>query len=145
MLINFKPSKPGTTTVPKYESVVERDGSIRLIPAGERQLDLEIQADRDAGDINIIVRRYAAGDVNVLNRVQGYYGDIMDLPKNRQEMLQAVLTAEQHFDDLPMEIREMFNNDWRQAFAAMDTPQFEEILKNFSEKNNPPKENENNE
>lgn len=124
-------TNPGTTTVPKYESVVEKDGSIRLIPAGVRQLDLEIQADRDAGDINIIVRRYVAGDTTVLNRTQGWYGDISQFPKTRQDMLQTVMSAEARFDELPLELREKFDNDWRKAFAAMDTPQFEEIVKNY--------------
>lgn len=126
-------TNPGTKTVPKYESVVEKDGSIKLIPCGERQLDLEIQADRDAGDINIIVRRYAAGDTSVLSRTQGWYGDICDLPKTRQEMLQTVMSAEAKFDELPLELREKFDNDWRKAFAAMDSPQFEEIVKGYFE------------
>lgn len=129
----FKFSNPGTKTVPKYESVVERDGSVRLIPAGVRQLDLEIQADRDAGDINIIVRRYAAGDMSVLSRTQGWYGDICNLPTTRQELLQTVMSAEAKFDELPLELREKFDNDWRKAFAAMDTPQFEEIVKGYFE------------
>lgn len=135
--VNFKPSNPGTTTVPKYESVIEKDGSVRLLPAGVRQLDLEIQADRDAGDINIIVRRYAAGDTSVLSRTQGWYGDISKLPSNRQEMLQAVLNAESQFSELPLELREAFDNDWRKAFAAMDTPQFDEIVKQYFNKQAP--------
>lgn len=143
--VNFKPSNPGTKTVPKYESIIEKDGSVRLIPAGVRQLDLEIQADRDAGDINIIIKRYAAGDTTVLNRTQGWYGDICELPKTRQEMLQTVMQAEARFDELPVELREAFDNDWRKAFAAMDTPQFEEIVKNYFASEEKPADPENKE
>lgn len=132
--INFKPTCRGTPTVPKYEGIVQRDGSVKLAKAGVRYLDEEIQADKDAGDINVIVRRYAAGDTNVLNAVQGYYGDLSDFPKTRHEMLQAVMNAESAFYDLPDDLRDTFDNDWRKAFVAMDSGKFEEIIKSYTPK-----------
>ena len=90
MSINFKPSNPGTRTVPQFRGVVQADGDVKLVKDGVRYLYDEIQSYAEECDINNIVRRYMNGDVSALGTVQGVYADIMDIPQNRQEALQKV-------------------------------------------------------
>lgn len=116
--INFVPSNPGTDTVPKYKSIVNQDGSVTLIPDGVRYLQDEIQSYEEQCNVNNIMRRYAAGDVNALGSVQGTFADIFDIPQTRQEALQAIMDAQATFDQLPADVRQRFNGSWEAFYLA---------------------------
>lgn len=116
--INFVPTNPGTDTVPKYRSIVQPDGMIQLVPDGVHYLQDEIQSYADQCDINNIMRRYQAGDVNALSSVQGTFADLFEMPQTRQEALQRVIDAEQLFADLPLEVRQQYGNSWQQFYLA---------------------------
>ena len=133
MPINFKPSNPGTRTVPQFRGVVQSDGDVKLVKDGVRYLYDEIQSYAEECDINNIVRRYMNGDVTALGSVQGVYADIMDIPQNRQEALQKVLDAQMYFKDLPSDIKEQFGNSWEQFFMAGDTKEFAEAIASLYE------------
>lgn len=115
---DWKATNPGTPTVPKFKSIVNQDGTISLIPDGVRYLQAEIQSYEEQCNVNNIMRRYQAGDLNALGSVQGTFADIFDLPQTRQEALQAVMDAQNMFEKLPLDVKNAFNGSWEAFYLA---------------------------
>ena len=112
-----------------YKPVVRDDGVLDLVEAGEESLYDSIQSWKDSVDINVILARYANGDVDALSKVQGAFGDFSQFPKTYAEMLNRVIQGKQMFASLPLEIREKFNHNFAEFIAAMDKPDFWEQFK----------------
>ena len=112
-----------------YKPVVGDDGIIQLIESGVESLYDSIQSWKDSVDINVILARYANGDVDALSKVQGAYGDFTQFPSTYAEMLNRVIQGRHMFESLPLEIREKYNQDFGQFIAAMDKPDFWEQFK----------------
>ena len=105
------------------------DGTVELEEKGKECLYDYIQSNRDSCDINLLVARFANGDVDALSKVQGAYGDFTQFPKTYAELLNRVNQGRLMFDDLPLDIRDKYNNDFAQFMAAMDKPDFWEQFK----------------
>lgn len=112
-----------------YKPVVRDDGVVDLVDSGEESLYDFIQSWKDSVDINVIIARYANGDVDALSKVQGAYGDFTQFPTTYAEMLNRVIQGKHMFESLPLEIREKYNHDFGQFIAAMDKPDFWEQFK----------------
>lgn len=97
------------------------DGVLRLEKSGEKNVYEEIQAYKDSADINVILKKYLAGDEAVLNRIQGTYADVSTLPKTYADILNLQIRAEKDFLALPEEIRSRFGNDPTQFIAQLGT------------------------
>lgn len=115
---------PGTGIKQMYSPVIQDDGRLVLEESGTADLYAEIQSHKDSVDIYTILKRYESGDVDVLSRVQGVYADVTGMPKTYAELLQRVEEGKTLFAGLPKEVREKFDNDFNQFFAAMDSPDF---------------------
>lgn len=107
-----------------FKPVVRDDGVVDLVESGEESLYDSIQSWKDSVDINVILARYANGDVDALSKVQGAYGDFTQFPTTYAEMLNRVIQGKHMFESLPLEIREKYNHDFGQFIAAMDKPDF---------------------
>lgn len=86
---------------------------------------LEIQSHADECDINVLMARYDAGEVDVLNQVQGFFGDVSEIPENYQNlagMLNIVMNAEDNFKRLPLDVREKFNHSFTEYLASAGSP-----------------------
>ena len=105
------------------------DGTIEIKEKGKESLYDFIQSNRDSCDINLLVARFANGDVDALSQVQGAFGDFTQFPKTYAELLNRVNQGRLMFDELPLEIREKYNHDFGQFMAAMDKPDFWEQFK----------------
>lgn len=112
-----------------YKPLVRDDGIVELSEAGQESLYDYIQSWKDSVDINVILARYANGDVDALSRVQGAYGDFTQFPKTYAEVLNRVNQGKLLFDDLPLQLREKYNFDFGQFMAAMDKSDFWEQFK----------------
>lgn len=119
---------PGSGVKQMYSPKFEEDGRLTLVESGTADLYAEIQSHKDSVDIYTILKRYEAGDLDVLSRVQGVYADVTGMPRTYAEMLQRIEDGKNVFASLPKEIRENFNNDVNQFFAAMDSPDFSKRL-----------------
>lgn len=108
-----------------YEPYYDDDGVLQLKVAGKVNTYLEIQSHADSVDINIILARYKNGETDVLNKVQGFFGDVTNLPKSYAEMLNLVMSGERFFDSLSTEIKEKFDHSFAQFLAQYGTPEFE--------------------
>lgn len=121
-------SEPGSPIKDIFSPVVNKDGTISLEKSGEENLQEYIDSFRDECDINVILAKYASGDVSVLNMRNGSYGDFTKMPKTYAEMLQLQINSNNYFKSLPKEIREKFNNDANQFFAQSGSQEWIDIM-----------------
>lgn len=100
-----------------YSSKVQPDGIIKLIPTSEVNIQEKIQSFLGDCDLNVILARYLNGDVNALNVKPALYGNFTELPKTYAEFLQTAIDAENAFLKLSTDVKQAFDNDYRQWLA----------------------------
>ena len=101
-------SEPGSQLAPVYSLCNTDNGSIELEITGETNIYDAIQSHAESVDIKTIMLRYENGE-DTLNKRQGQYIDITDLPTNFTDVMKTVITAENQFNNLPLEIRKEYN------------------------------------
>lgn len=111
-----------------YAPRINDDGTFDLVEKGKHDLYAEIQSHAESVDIHVLLDRYKNGEVDVLSRVQGAYGDFTGMPKTYAEMFQRIEDGKQWFYSLPVETRAAFNHDFTQFMSAMDKPDFFERI-----------------
>lgn len=116
------PSQLGSRVKSVYSPVFDKNGVIDLEETGKENLYDYIQSHKDSVDIHKILDRFAQGDVQALSRVQGLSGDFTDMPKTYAEALNAVISAEQTFNSLPVDTRAKFGHSFSQFLAQTGTP-----------------------
>lgn len=117
-------SNPGSPVKVTYQANYNALGTLEINPVGQEDLYGYIQSHRDSVDIHVILKRFAAGEVDVLSQVQGFYADASDMPKTYAEVLNAVLDGERAFNALPIEVKQRFNNSFSEWLAAFHDPDF---------------------
>lgn len=113
-------SEPGDWTHIEYESKYDLDGNLVLKEIGKTDTYAEIQSHADSCNINLLIARYKAGDENALNRVQGYYADISNIP-DIHSVYNTIKSAEQDFVKLPQEVKEKFDNNFEKYLFMVGT------------------------
>lgn len=111
-------SNPGNKMHVLYSPKVAKDGSVELVESGVQNTDEVIQSYAESCDRSIILERIKNGEVDLLNKVPGVYGDFTKMPKTFSDVLQLQLDSARLFDSLPMDIRSKFDNDKNKFFAA---------------------------
>ena len=111
----------GSRVVTTFSPVYDQRGIWHLEETGKENRYLDIQSHADSCDINVIMARYRNGETDVLSRVQGFFGDVTNLPTNYIEVMNAKLKAEQLFNGLTPEIKEKYGNSVDQFMAALGT------------------------
>ena len=74
-----------------------------------------INSFKDACDINILLKRFQAGDQDAVAQFTHTYGDYMDLteiPDNFNDMMALARKGEDMFNALPVEKKELFDNNY---------------------------------
>lgn len=115
---------PGDPIKTLYGPIFDKQGRMELQEIGQENLYDYIQSHADSVDIHVILKQYEQGDVSVLSRVQGAYGDFTQMPKTFAEALNTLIAAEQYFNGLPVEVRAQFGHNFNQFIASMDAPDF---------------------
>lgn len=103
-------------------------GHLVLEPAGQTNMYDMIQSHADSVDINILMQRYANGELDVLQRVQSMYADVTDMPKTMADLLNKVKAGEEQFNALPLEIRALFNHSMSEWLATAGSPEWLEKM-----------------
>lgn len=118
-------NKPATIAQPKCEKIVptygkeiDKDGKVHIVETGKTNLYEKIQACKDDTLIYNILDRFAAGDVSVLQKNQGVYADVTEMPKTLAEAQQSLITAENFFNALPLDVRAEFNHSFSEFLAS---------------------------
>lgn len=114
-------SDPGSPMKEDYVATLDKDGFIQLEKVGEYSLYDEIQSHSDSCDINLLYKRYVAGETDVLARTQGMYGDFTTMPKTYADMLNSVMAGERFFNALPIDIKNQFGNNFSHWMATLET------------------------
>lgn len=134
--------------LPKYNDSVSRSGSrmrriwtphfvesklglaeyvIDLTEDGEIDVFDAIQELSDYVDIDNIVKRYNNGEIDVLEKVQGFYGDLTTLPVDMRGIYDLNAKGKNLFDSLPADVREQIG-DYK-SFMTMAADKYNEIFK----------------
>lgn len=116
------PTPAGSSEEPVYAPVVDEFGAVSLEVVGTTDIRSTIDSFRESCDLNVILSRYANGDVSVLSQRQGTYFDATEMPTSYAEMLHTVITAESEFKKLPLVVRERFDNSFHKWLSLMDNP-----------------------
>ncbi len=114
---------PGERLVPRFRSEVTAKGDVTLIPDGDDNLYEYIQSFKESCDINNIVARFARGDVDALNRVQGTYFDAVGMPTTYAELLNTVIAGRELYDSLPLEVKEQYGFSFERWMSSLDQVQ----------------------
>ena len=115
-----------------YSPRVLSDGSVELVESGKDDLQEFIDSFRASTDIAFIAQRLAVGDTSVLNSRTPMFGDFVSgVPHTYAEALQLVIDGERRFNDLPLDVRNSFNNDFRRWFASAGTDSWLSAMKDF--------------
>ncbi|AVA31641.1 VP3 [Gokushovirus MK-2017] len=113
-------SNVGSPDKTLYQAKVDSNGTLDLVENGTESLYDYIQSFKDSCDINLIIQRYASGDVDVLSKRQGAYIDSVGLPTSYAEMLDTVIAGREVFDSLPVEIKARFDYSFERWMSTMD-------------------------
>lgn len=103
-------------------------GELKLVESGKDDIQQMINSFRDSTDMSFILQRLAVGDTSVLNQRPGMFGDFTQMPSTYAEALQLVIDGRRQFDALPLDVKNSFNNDFRQFLASAGTPEWNEKL-----------------
>ena len=104
--------------VPTYGIEIDDDGKVRVVETGKTNLYEKIQASKEDTLIYNILDRFKAGDVTALQKNQGYYADLTEMPKTLAEAQQSLITAENYFNSLPLDVRKEFNHSFSEFLAT---------------------------
>lgn len=121
-------TSPGMDTKILYSSKILPTGEIVLTPCGKESMSERINAEKQFTDINYIMNRLRMGDTSVLKDGQAMYGDFTIAPKSLAESLQLIIDGERKFYQLPLEIRQKFNNSYNAWLMAAGTKEWSEIM-----------------
>lgn len=114
-------SNSGDRFKKKYKGVVQEDGSIELVEDGVEDIWKDIQIEGVGASLPEIIARATAGDPTAFRSGEGFYGDIVDMPKTYAEILNTVNDGKAAFEKMPVEIRRKFNFSFEEWFATYGT------------------------
>lgn len=121
---NRRRTCPGTDKHQTYIGAYDDDGKVMLVPDKVVNTYDKIQSYRDSCDLNLLLKRYLAGDESCLQRVQGVYGDFATMPTDYASLLNRVSDGQRLFDSMSVEVKQAFGNSYEQFMVAMQRPDF---------------------
>lgn len=121
-------SNPGSPIKQLYTGAYNERGQVELKEDGTENIYDFIQSFAESTDIHSILKRFENGEVDVLEKVQGFYGDVTDMPKTYAEALQRIADSEKVFMSLPVDVRAKFGHSFSEFLAASNDADFLERL-----------------
>lgn len=121
-------SNVGKRTKVKYSPEVDKNGVLNLREVGEEDLYGFIQSHADSVNIHRIIERFNRGEADVLSRVQGVFGDFVNVPKSYAELLNRVIEGENEFKQLPLDVRSKFNHSFAEFLTAAGSDEWYSVL-----------------
>lgn len=117
-------SNPGNPIKQLFSGSYNERGQVELKEDGTEDLYALIQSFAESTDIHSILKRYENGEVDVLEKVQGFYGDITEMPHTYAEALQRIADSEKVFMSLPVDVRAKFGHSFSEFLAASQEEDF---------------------
>lgn len=126
------PAPACSKLIPVFEIKIDKQtGRKELKQTGKTNVYEKIQASKENTLIYNILEKYQNGDISVLQKARGVFGDFTNMPKTLAEAQQSMLDAENLFNKLPNEIKREFSNSTSEFLASMTNGQFEQIVKKY--------------
>lgn len=117
-------SHPGNPIKQLYSGFYNERGQVELKEDGTENLYDFIQSFAESTDIHAILRRFENGESDVLEKVQGFYGDITEMPHTYAEALQRIADSEKVFMSLPVDVRAKFGHSFSEFLSASQDADF---------------------
>lgn len=117
-------TNPGNPIKVKYGASYDEAGRVQLVEEGTENLYDFIQSFADSCDIHVLLKRYSNGEVDVLSKVQGMYGDFTEFPTTYAELLNTVNRGEAMFNEFPVDVRAKFNHNFAEFMASLSDGSF---------------------
>ncbi len=117
-------TNPGNPIKQLYTGAYNERGQVELKEDGTENIYDFIQSFAESTDIHSILRRFENGEVDVLEKVQGFYGDVTEMPKTYAEALQRISDSEKVFMSLPVEVRAKFGHSFTEFLSASNDADF---------------------
>lgn len=102
-----KPAPSGDRYSQTYVMTI-KDGKKQLVEDGLNDDYEMIQSYLEETKIETIMRRLSMGDMSVLNRKEGTYADMRNVPKTLAEAHAMITQIESEFERLPVAIKQQF-------------------------------------
>lgn len=118
----------GSREADSFEIQIDKKGHKSLKWVGTHDIYQDIQSYKEECSIENIIARAAAGDLNALNKTQGFYADITNSPKDLAEAQREIMKLSNTFDALPAEIRAKFDNSKEMFINEFGTKEFAEKM-----------------
>lgn len=80
-------------------------GAEEIFPVGVENFQEIIEAAAPSCDLNVIIARVRAGELDLLQANKGMYGDFTNMPMTLQEIMQNRIDAKYMYDNLPDETK----------------------------------------
>lgn len=121
---------PGERVRREFQLRIDDDGEQYLAVVGSYDQQDYINSFKDSVDVNLIVDRFARGEATLadLNRKQGFYADVSEMPSSLIEAYNKIESAKKLFDTLPREKREAYGNDYLKFMADFGNEKFFDAL-----------------
>lgn len=124
-------TNPGSEIRILYTSKVCPNGEILLKPCGEENIQEYINSFRESTDMSFILHQLSIGNTAVLERQQMMYGDFTEVPANLAEAQQVLIDGENAFNQLPLDVRQQFDNNFRNWLFTSGTPDWMSKMSKF--------------
>lgn len=95
----------------EHNPVMGTDGKRKLEKTKRLEIYELIQSHKEECDINNIIARHLNGDPFAINKKIGNFMDLTEMPKTIAEAQQIVINLKNDFENLPLEIRNKFENN----------------------------------
>lgn len=125
---SFPPSECGSPVKITYSGSYDDRGRVVLKESGKIDLYGEIQSFAQSVDIHTLIKRFTNGDPTALSARQGLFADVTNMPKTYAEMLNKMISMENGFNALPVEVKAKFGNSFQQFLAESNALDFAEKL-----------------
>lgn len=86
-------------------------GAQELYAIGKENFQELIDASAESCDLNVIIARVHAGEVDLLSQSNGFYGDVSEMPQTFQEILQTRIDARVMYNNLPLDVQKNMDFD----------------------------------
>lgn len=117
------PTKTGSPIRITYQLKVSgKNGALELFEKGKEDFQSYIQSFAASCDLETIIRRINAGELDLLNAATGSYGDFTAAPHSMQEALQIGIDAQNTWNGLTDKQREDFGSyeDFLESAGSAD-------------------------
>lgn len=118
----------GSRIAPVFSLASKEAGKLDLKITGEEDIYAKIQSYAQSVDIHNILLRYKMGETDILNKFNGTFIDVSDMPTSFAEIMNTVITAENNFNELPLEVRKAYDFSPAQYIADIGSDKWLNVL-----------------